>query len=43
LEILTARIAAAVATGPQAEGNHKVVFIFNFADELRRIAPATKN
>jgi dipeptidyl aminopeptidase/acylaminoacyl peptidase len=35
------RFAVSAATGPQAEEKHdKVVFIFNFFDELRRIAPA---
>ena len=34
------RLAASVVTGPQAEEKRdKVVFIFNFFDELRRIAP----
>jgi len=36
-------VAAAVATEGRAEGSQdKVVFIFNFFDELRRIALATK-
>ena len=38
------RVAAAVATEGQAEDRpDKVVFIFNFFDELRRIASATKH
>ena len=38
------RVAAAVATESQAEDRQdKVVFFFNFFDELRRIAPATKH
>ena len=38
------RVAAAVATEGRAEGSQdKVVFIFNFFDELRRIAQATKH
>jgi hypothetical protein len=38
------RVAAAVATEGRAEDSQdKVVFIFNFFDELRRIAPATKH
>ena len=38
------RVAAAVATEGQAEDSQdKVVFIFNFFDELRRIALATKH
>ena len=37
-------VAAAVATEGRAEDRQdKVVFIFNFFDELRRIAPATKH
>jgi hypothetical protein len=37
-------VAAAVATEGRAEDSQdKVVFIFNFFDELRRIAPATKH
>ena len=38
------RLAAAVATEGEAEDRRdKVVFIFNFFDELRRIALATKH
>ena len=38
------RVAGAVATESQAEDRQdNVVFIFNFFDELRRIAPATKH
>jgi serine/threonine-protein kinase len=36
------RIAAAVPTGQPEEKLDKVTFIFNFFDELRRIAPLTK-
>ena len=37
------RVATAVATEGQAEDRQdKVVFFFNFFDELRRIASATK-
>jgi serine/threonine-protein kinase len=36
------RIAAAVSTGQAEEKLDKVTFIFNFFDELRRIAPPSK-
>jgi serine/threonine-protein kinase len=36
------RIAAAVPTGQPEEKLDKVTFIFNFFDELRRIAPPSK-
>jgi hypothetical protein len=36
------RIAAAVASGQAEEKFDKVTFVFNFFDELRGIAPATK-
>jgi hypothetical protein len=36
------RIAAAVATGQAEEKIDKVTFIFNFFDELRRLAPPSK-
>ena len=36
-------LSVSAATGPQAEEKHdKVVFIINFFDELRRIAPPAK-
>jgi hypothetical protein len=41
--IRTAKRLAAVAAQDQASGvQDKVVFVFNFADYLRKIAPGTK-